>query len=48
MDVWWYCPAELAGKNVSMQTSGVYKAADEGVQGTQDAPFPVTLQPVVE
>lgn len=38
----------------SMQSSGVYKAAesfpfvDEGVQGTLDAPFPVTLQPVVE
>lgn len=38
----------------SMQSSGVYKAAesfpfvDEGVQGTLDVPFPVTLQPVVE
>ncbi|WP_293739596.1 hypothetical protein [uncultured Parabacteroides sp.] len=38
----------------SMQASGVYKAAesfpfaDEGVQGTLDAPFPITLQPVVE
>ena len=38
----------------SMQASGIYKAAesfsfeDGGVQGTLDAPFPVTLQPVAE
>ena len=38
----------------SMQASGIYKAAesfsfeDGGAQGTLDAPFPVTLQPVAE
>lgn len=38
----------------SMQTSGVYKAAesfpftDEGMQGTVDKPFMISLQPIVE